>query len=251
MGTRVLADNGIAEALLRSLADGDAEAYLATHATLLKEAEHSCAWLLESQETRNFVKLYRHKSTLRRLLPSTTARRPLHAFRAGIALHGQGVAVPRPQGCLQLPQGVLLVTDALGQNEHLAGQWPQLSEQGRQDCLAVVARAVADLHRRGFSHGDAKWHNLVMVEGDCCFVDLERAQYDGRSQRGQSRDLARFAVAAEYAGVRPQQFAGFLQSYSVAGGRDDAAFLATAAADANAIRRRHRRRYGAQLAPLL
>ncbi|MGB1141714.1 MAG: hypothetical protein ACPG1A_12500, partial [Halioglobus sp.] len=80
-----MADNGIAEALLRSLAGGDAEAYLATHATLLKEAEHSCAWLLEAQETRNFVKLYRHKSRLRCLLPSITARRPLHAFRAGVA----------------------------------------------------------------------------------------------------------------------------------------------------------------------
>lgn len=251
MNTRVLADNGIADELLRSLLDGPADHYLAIHATLLKDGAHTCAWLFEAHATRNFVKLYRHKSVLRRFVPSTTARRPLQAFRAGVALHRQGFAVPRPQACIALPQGVLLVADALPHCEHLASQWPQLSEQGKRDCLAGVARTLADLHSRGFSHGDAKWHNLVMVDGNCCLVDLERTQLDGGAQRRQPRDLARFTVAAEHAGVTPPQFAHFLRSYVAAGGRDDATFMSTAAAEAQTIRRRHRRRYSVELVPLL
>ena len=60
--------------------------------------------------------------------------------------------------------------------------------------------SLAALHGAGYSHGDCKWHNFMIVQDTCYLVDLERARR-GAGERGRARDVGRFAVAAEEYGL--------------------------------------------------
>jgi tRNA A-37 threonylcarbamoyl transferase component Bud32 len=232
-------------------AGSDAGDYLSQLGGLVKDGAASQAWLVEFEGVACFAKLYRHKSPLRRFLPGVTARRPRRAFHMASTMHREGLAVPRPLCCIAVPAGVLLLSAALARCESLAVAWPSLPAQRRKDCLALAARALAALHRAGYSHGDCKWHNLVIVRDTCYLVDLERARR-GAGDRGRARDVGRFAVAAEEAGVSQDQFDAWRLDYqSRVGLQTGDSFMAAASRYADLVRRRHARRYGLASRPLL
>lgn len=248
---RVLEGGAAGEQWLSQLAaaGGDLGTYLSQRGSLVKDGTASRAWLVDVEGAPCFAKLYRHKSPLRRLLPGITARRPLRAYRVGRVLHREGLAVARPVCCVALPDGVLLLTAALGNGDSLAEQWPALPAGQRSGALALAARALAALHSAGYSHGDCKWHNLVIARDTCYLVDIERARRGG--ERWQARDVGRFAVAAEDAGVAQDQFDAWWRDYLAGAGPRGERFRAAAARYAAAVRRRHERRYGRAPRPLL
>lgn len=249
---RVLAGGALGERWLSQVvaAGGDAGDYLSRSGSPVKNGVDSQAWLVELEGAPCFAKLYRHKSPLRRLLPGLTARRPLRAFRMAHTMHREGLAVAQPMCCVALPEGVILVSAALARCDSLAVAWPSLPARRRSDCLALSAQALAALHRAGYSHGDCKWHNFVAVHDTCYLVDLEAARR-GAGDRGQARDVGRFAVAAEEAGVSQDQFDAWRLDYQARVGSRGDSFMAAASRYAGVVRRRHARKYGLVPRPLL
>jgi len=225
--------------------------WLCQQGRLLKSDKTSLACLLELQNEACFAKLYRHKHSLRALFPAITARRSRNAFSVGSAMHRDGVNVVEPLCCLLLPEGALLLTQALEATDSLAVTWYRLCPTEREAHLLACAGAIAAMHGRGYAHGDCKWQNLVPAGGRCFLVDLDAARQSAVGSKWQVRDIARFTVNAEEQSVDAAAFSPFLDAYFDAVQSDRERFLAAVAEQAQVFRRRHRHRYGTRGSALL
>lgn len=90
----------------------------------------------------------------------------------------------------------------------------QLVEQG---LIVRLVEALADFHEAGFSHGDMKWSNIVVLEdGGFRFVDLDHVKKHviGRSERFYFKDLARFLISAVEAGLNENQLIDIIVRYA-------------------------------------
>jgi len=105
-----------------------------------------------------------------------------------------------------------------------------------------VARALADLHLAGFVHGDCKWSNILVRQGDPYFIDLDGARRSV-SRKRRLRDLARFVLEGEERGLALETD-GFVDAYALAMGQNPEHLLLAAEGILRKLRARHGEKYG-------
>ena len=120
------------------------------------------------------------------------------------------------------------------------------SPAGRAALLNPVLDTMLELHRAGFVHGDFKWGN-VLRDGDACWlvdVDGLRAVTVTDFCRGKARDLARFLLDCEEAGVPADEVWALMCRYAALAAHTTATVEARVNPVLARLRERHRRRYG-------
>jgi tRNA A-37 threonylcarbamoyl transferase component Bud32 len=235
-----------------------APAWVEAHTRLLKSDAYSRVGLLRLRDRDCYLKLYLAKSRLQQLGFRLGIGRGLRSFTAAQVLARAGLPVPRPLACLLLPEGMVLLTEAIEGASDLRALWlgvPAADEANQY--MHAAGTTVADLHRAGLVHGDCKWSNLLWAHGELYLVDLEAVRRTANAlRRGilparQLRDLARFIIDAEELGASAGQLEVFLASY-IAGARCSREELVAALRPLLAsIRYRHQRRYRTEPRPLL
>lgn len=219
---------------------------------LLKSDTYSRVGLLELRGQCCLLKLYLVKSPWQRLAFRLGYSRALRSFDMALAMAGLGLPVPAPRACVQVEQGMLLLTQGIADGRDLRALWLEPPEPARAELLMRgAADALAALHLAGFAHGDGKWSNLLWCGERFLLVDLDAARQVKASPAAglplpprQLRDLARFTVDAEELGATPQQYEVFLQRYAQHMSRAREDLLNAIEEPTSAIRRRHARKYG-------
>ncbi|MEM8662246.1 MAG: lipopolysaccharide kinase InaA family protein, partial [Pseudomonadota bacterium] len=201
-----------------------------------------------------FLKLYLPKYALQKAGFQLHIARGLRAFDAGRALHQAGLAVAQTRACLLVPEGVLLMTEALAGSRDLREiASAEFDGQPAVSYLTMAAEALSDLHREGYKHGDCKWSNLLLSRDRMYFVDLERvkkmrSKLDAHKllHRKQLVDVARFTADAERFGIESDDFATFVTRYCRGIDCDPKSLLLAVRPHLESTRQRHLQRYGAQ-----
>jgi tRNA A-37 threonylcarbamoyl transferase component Bud32 len=243
-----------AQALGESLARGPATtvAWMEQRTRLLKSDTYSRVGLLELQGQACLLKLYLAKSPWQRIAFRLGYSRALRSFDMALALAGRGLPVPAPRACVQVQEGMLLLTEGMPDGRDLRRLWLEPAEPGRAELLMHCAgETLAALHLAGFAHGDGKWSNLLWRGEGFFLIDLDAVRpvkADAGAllaiQPRQLRDLARFSVDAEELGATPQQYNIFLQRYCDRMHCSRELLLSELNPAASAIRRRHAKKYG-------
>lgn len=225
--------------------------WLGRHSTLVKNDAYSMAGLLELEGKPCFVKLYRHKSLLRKWLPPPGGRRAVRSFMTSQVLADSAVPVPAALACLMIPEGLLLLTESIVQGTSLGQLWHQAhSPQESGSWMRAAGDILAALHQSGFVHGDCKWSNLLWSDDHFYLVDLDAAR-KATWRVHYARDIARFTLNAEEQGVEPDQYEQFLSSYLQSTGGSREALVTGVMPYLKTFRERHRVRYGDCGSPLL
>jgi len=192
----------------------DIAAWMQLHTRLLKSDTNSLVGLLQLQHEACYLKLYRYKSTVQKLLFRLGRGRPVRSFDVACKLAEKEVPVPRPRACLLVPGGVLLLTEGIAGGGNLNDLWREQSAHDKfRQLLHSAGESVARLHRAGYAHGDCKWSNLLWTGGQCYLVDLDGAGKAPIGSAKQARDLARFTLNAEELDIGPELYEFFLQGY--------------------------------------
>ncbi|MEZ5568370.1 MAG: lipopolysaccharide kinase InaA family protein [Halioglobus sp.] len=228
-------------------------AWMQRHTQVVKDDPARLVGYLRIRERHCFLKLYRRPSLLRKLLLLMRIGRPLRTYKTGLVLAANGVLVPRPLSCAVVAEGALLLTEGLSGGGDYCQLW---DARPSRDTLSRMMRgageSIADLHVVGYTHGDCKWSNLLWSEERCYLVDLDGARRPrllAASRR--ARDLARFTISAEEAGVPAAMLEEFLDSYLRKSGVDRDTLVRRMQPHLQKLRGRHLHKYGVEPHPLL
>ncbi len=153
--------------------------------------------------------------------------RSARAFALGRAFREAGLATPEPVAWIEArfprSEAILVLRHETG-----ADPWRFLAGRASGAVLEALARAIADLHSRGFRHRDLKAPNLLLAEEEgairVTFLDLDgAARVPHPSPATRARDLARLAAsfrsaAARQAGLRADAWPALIEAYLAAAG---------------------------------
>lgn len=105
----------------------------------------------------------------------------IRAFRNALALEAAGISTPRALAAgvrrkLRVPRvGYLLMEEVT--NAVSLAKWTSQRASIDADTINAVATAIANLHQRGFIHGDLTINNVLLDEAQRpWFIDLERTR---------------------------------------------------------------------------
>lgn len=257
---RILRGGDWGARLTRRMASSPAGAadWVEQHTRLLKSDPDSRVGLLEMEEQPCFIKLYLAKSFIQRLGFRLGYGRGLRSFAAATGLTRAGLPVPQARACLLVPEGMVLLTEAIPETSDLRALWLAMPDpSSSRQLMGAAGEVLSQLHRAGFAHGDAKWSNLLWNGELFYLVDLEavRRLRGGRAQTRlharQAADLARFVIDAEELGASPEQLEYFLGAYLGGAACTREQLLSQLCPLLPPIRERHRRRYRTPERPLL
>lgn len=232
--------------------------WMERHTRLLKSDRYSRVGLLELNGQTCFLKCYVPKSPLQRLGFHCGLGRAVTSFDAAGQLLSAGLHVPAPRACLRAHGGMLLLTEGL-RGDDLRALWlTGPTEVLASSYMQRVGTALSALHLAGFAHGDCKWSNLLLSGETFYLVDLENVRRVGAA-RGepstvharQFQDIARFTADAEALEASAGQYQVFLDSYCAGEQALRGALLEGVRPRLEAIRNRHRSKYGHRHPPLL
>lgn len=229
----------------------DISGWMLQHTRLVKNDTYSLAGLLQLDGKECFLKFYRYKSSLRKMLPVLGDRRAVHSFKVSQTLVSTAVPVPEALSCLRIAEGSLLLTAGIPCAISLGQLWrqqPSSQETGLLMCES--GKLIASLHRSGFVHGDCKWSNLLQSAERLYLVDLDAAATATR-RRPYARDIARFTLNAEEQAVASRHYEQFLSSYLEHVGESRETVVQQALPYLRTFRERHQARYGSCGSPLL
>ena len=83
--------------------------------------------------------------------------------------------------------------------------------------IEYLARSLGKMHNFGFSHGDAKWSNIMVneAEGTFCWINLDSVHKQKKQEnRWFFKDVARFAVDIMDSGLSHEWLGLFLKTYA-------------------------------------
>lgn len=190
-------------------------AWLQREGRVLKQDPYSLVALVELGGELHYAKYYRPKNMIQRLQFRFGGCRGVAAFDNAVALAALGIEVPAPHACALMPDGVLLLTEAIIDGQDLKHLWVEGLKPARlQQLMAHAGAVLATLHEAGYSHGDAKWSNFLVSQSSIYLVDLEAVCPAGPSSGHCVRDVARFTLNAEDMGLAPEYYAAFLEAYA-------------------------------------
>lgn len=230
----------------------DPFAWMERDTRLLKSDDHSRVGLLELEGSLCHLKCYRPKGPVQALGFRAGRGRGVAAFDNAVLLRRAGLDVPEPRACLRAGGAILLLTEALVEAadlRHLLVEAPVPASPA--DLLARAGAALAEWHAAGFSHGDCKWSNFLVTPQRMVLVDLEAVSRCNPAGEGPARDLARFTVNAEDMGMEPPAYRAFLDRYCSSMQLDPDAVVRRFLPRVEALRRRHREKYGERGRPLV
>ena len=193
---------------------GDCNAWMATHTRILKEDTYGLVSVLDAHDAQGVLKLYGFRSRMHALGYTFGRGRALHSHKAANILRREGISVPEPMGVLRVPEGMLLLSEAIPGQGNLLQVWhaePSADEAAR--ILQVAGHTLGHLHTTGFAHGDCKWNNFLWDGQGISLVDLDAVTKSELLSPRQARDVARFTVNAESIGVVAPLYNQFLESY--------------------------------------
>lgn len=226
---------------------GSIHAWMEAHTRILKEDTYGIVSLLDTHDAQCVLKFYGFRSKMHALAYTIGRGRALHSHRAAGNLRREGVSVPEPLGVLRLPDGMLLLSEAIPGDGNLLQVWRDgvSLEKGAQ-ILEVAGHVLGHLHTTGFAHGDCKWNNFLWDGKGISLVDLDAVCKAELHSPRQSRDLARFTVNAEEMGVEAQQYNQLLDSYLQVVGANRQKVVEAMVPFVYSIRAKHLARYGPQ-----
>lgn len=225
--------------------ESDPAAWLVANADIIKRDSHSLVGLLRVDGRACFLKYYGAKRASQGLLLRFGRSRGIASYDNALALRRAGLDVPEPLACLRTGPGLMLLTEAIDGATDLKALWLAGQSGPRLDALmAAAGETLARWHTRGFTHGDSKWSNFVFAGERVLLVDLEGVGRGSPASQGARRDLARFVVNAEDMGLSAPQLQTFLDSYAGLLGMDAGEIPRRIRPRLEALRRRHRAKYG-------
>jgi len=171
-------------------------------------------WIIKSSEAHSFF--------FKKIINRAQAKNSLVLIKH---LSDLGLPVPRLYAYLWEKGKVdryYLIAEGLYESVNLAllernqkERFSSLLDDGLVEKLVV---ALATFHKNGYAHGDVKWSNIVILKnGNFRFVDVEHVKkpLGFFAQRLFVKDLARFLIAAQEAGLDERDMTGIIKTYSV------------------------------------
>ena len=127
---------------------------------------------------------HRLREACKRIFGLEAARRE---WRALVALHARGVAVPEPLALAELDDGELVIATRFLEGRTLKQTLAEPPTAHRA-LLHAVADLVASLHAAGWAHGDLHHGNVLLADGYVWLLDLQSAR-GAHSRFARQRDL--------------------------------------------------------------
>lgn len=211
---------------------------------VIKDTPGSLVGLLDLDNQRCYLKYYRIQSWQQRLWFKAGLSRGSRSFAKARVLLSSDILVPRPYACVMAKGGFLLLTQAIPQAIDLQTLWEQGQATVDHSCWEQAGSSLAKLHNAGFFHGDFKWSNLLLADGEIYLVDLEAVGELSPSGRRRYRDIARYTLNAEDMGAALGSYRAFLQAYLVATGLEEADVIKRTQPTLNRLRAHHIKKYG-------
>tara|TARA_B100001540_G_scaffold301030_1_gene307056 strand:+ start:524 stop:1297 length:774 start_codon:yes stop_codon:yes gene_type:complete len=227
--------------------------WMRRHTDVVKDDASTLAGCLRISRRRRFLKLYRSRNLLFKLLCLARLARPMATFRTALVLAASEVPIPRPLSCVLVSEGLLMLSEGLDSSRDYCALW-EAGQSGEElyRMMRGAALTLSVLHRAGYTHGDCKWRNLLWIDGECFMVDLDGARRRRLfAARARARDVARFTVSAEEAGVPSSLLQAFLDSYVAHSGVAREELLRRMQPNLEKLRGRHLEKYGITPQPLL
>ncbi|WIO74463.1 lipopolysaccharide kinase InaA family protein [Porticoccaceae bacterium LTM1] len=166
-------------------------------------------------------------------------------------LHAAGAPVAESWGYSIEPGRALWFSQVLPFKSLLHWCGPALpgDKEQRKTILDSSLAAMVALHRAGFFHGDFKWGNLLFDERNqkIWLVDLDRVKPRSTRQfdKSAARDVARFMLDCEEAGMPKDEYLSIVSSYAERVDESVANIQLLVEPIYNVLKARHDARYGA------
>jgi tRNA A-37 threonylcarbamoyl transferase component Bud32 len=180
---------------------------------------------ITTQEYKNsfFIKAYSHSALLKKILNLFGINKARRIFTTAHRLRRARIAVPKPYGycfCPLIDNYDYLFFEALNDAKTLLHIDRSAALAEILLCfpiLALAGKELANLHRSGYVHGDFKWGNLLV---DCrlkrlVITDLDSVTAPLPQYRltAMAKDIGRFVLSAEEAGLSASVIADFTDAY--------------------------------------
>lgn len=187
---------------------------------LVKQDKESYSAIVDIKEKNIglvFVKIYKQKTVKRKLQFLFGRRRGYRAWQSHCQLADAGLSVPHP--LIYLREGSLEIiiseykVDMIDLRHFIGNK--RINQQFEEFALMTkAAELISAMHSNGFVHGDCKWGNFLWSETDSA---LSMVDFDGVKNhqiRRAAKDLARFMINAEEAGIEQDQINQFVSCYT-------------------------------------
>lgn len=216
------------------LNDGNPDDLFLDNSGLLKSSESTCSALVQIPAAITagdleplFVKKFRFKGIIHSLKPLLHQHRAQVMWQVSWHLLNHSIPVAEPEGYLLKQLGPFCLKGYFFARvlprcftlDELAADLDQLTIRLDSGGLSgVLAQNIASMHISGVSHGDLKWTNILVDKenNELWFVDLDSAELHGQSPstKAAARDLARFLLSAQEAGIEEAILERFLDQYA-------------------------------------
>ncbi len=218
---------------------------------VIKDTPGSLVGLVDLDGQSCYLKYYSIQSWHQRLWFKAGLGRGSKSYAKARVLLSSNILVPRPYACVLAKSGMLLLTEAIPQAINLQTLWEQGLAGSDAPCWEKAGSSLAKLHNAGFFHGDFKWSNLLLADGEIYMVDLEAVGEFSPSGKRRHRDIARFTLNSEDMGAPFDSYQRFLQAYLSSTGQDEQEVTRWTLPILIRLRAHHVKKYGERGHPLL
>ena len=213
---------------------GNPDDLLVENSGLIKSSESTCSALVQIPAASTagdlepvFVKKFHFKGIVHSLKPLFRPHRAQVMWRVSWHLLNHYIPVAEPEGYLIKQRGPFClkgyffakVLPKCSTLEEMAEDLDRLTLRlDPGGLIETLVQNIARMHSSGVSHGDLKWSNILVHDekNELWFVDLDSAelQRQSPSTKAIARDLARFLLSAQEAGIEEAVLERFLDEYT-------------------------------------
>ncbi|MEK7313301.1 MAG: lipopolysaccharide kinase InaA family protein, partial [Deltaproteobacteria bacterium] len=165
-----------------------------------------------------FLKRYNRKGFFHTLKNVFKISRARDVWRKSYAAELRGLNVPRPVAYMESRSlGVLKRSYVV--SEFVDGaRLSEITEAGRSgEFFRYLGRAIGEMHRLGFFHGDLKWSNILVKEGIrpvFYFTDIDGSRVEKRlALSSVEHDIERFSREMKKYGIPEASKRAFFEGY--------------------------------------
>ncbi len=217
-------NTNLCESLLK---ESDLDVLIQKNGEIIKEDKGITAAIIKSCSNRSFFcKRFLPKNKFHFLKVLYAGERARILWRISHAFLDLGIPVPQPiayvvYGHNPLMHKGLFFSAALPETKTLLSisrDKVDFSDWiSNNNLLVKIAENLALMHNYGYSHGDTKWGNILINEGQnsFCWIDLDSAKKNSNmNNRWFYKDVARFAVDIIESSLEKKWFDIFVESYA-------------------------------------
>ena len=182
----------------------------------IKHDRESYSSIIAINATKVFVKAYQQKTFKRKFQALLARARGYRTWQIHCQLASAALAVPQPLAYIRHGSSEYIFSECKLDTRDLRHFTGTEDLSKRFDKLGIMAKAaelIAAMHKNRFTHGDCKWGNFLWHDSE---QSLYMVDFDGvkpYQQKRAAKDLARFMINAEEAGIEEEQIKQFLNSY--------------------------------------